>query len=99
MTRGYPRGGKGDPYYGRPLRAFGLARHCAQCPGAEFAIRGEHHFLCSRPACFATKIATREPVGAGGTCPRLRTSAGRISLVDLLPGRAVAPWLWPATEL
>jgi hypothetical protein len=37
-------GGKGDPYYGRPLREFGLVRHCAQC-GAEFVIRGEHHYL------------------------------------------------------
>jgi hypothetical protein len=59
MTRGYPRGGKGDPYYGRPLRALGLVRHCAQC-GAEFVIRGEHHFFCSPPCLYRDQARLRQ---------------------------------------
>jgi hypothetical protein len=73
MTRAYSRGGNGDPYYyGHPLRAFGLVRHCAQC-GAEFVIRAEHHFFCTLPYLIATKLVFNRPanvyVGLGPASP------------------------------
>ena len=60
MTRAYSRGGNGDPYYyGHPLRAFGLVRHCAQC-GAEFVIRAEHHFFCTLPYLYRDEACLQQ---------------------------------------